>query len=94
MKKIPVLITTDKRGVFFGKIDPQDYDKSSIVAEDIQMCVRWTADVKGVMGLASNGPSEKCRVSRPTTNGILHGVTMVLTCSDKAVAAWERMPWS
>lgn len=95
MSKIPVLITTDKdkRGVFFGYIDPKDIDKTDITAEEVQMCVYWDRGVCGVLGLAANGPNEKSRVSPPVPRGIIKGVTFVGECSPKAVEAWKKQPW-
>ena len=94
MKKVPVLITTDKRGVFFGFINPEDAGNTDIEAEKIQMCVYWDTSVRGVLGLAANGPGSKCRISAPVSKGILRGVTFVGECSEEAVKAWESQPWN
>lgn len=95
-KKIPVLITTDKdkRGVFFGYINPDDISKDEIQAEQVQMCVYWSADVRGVLGLAANGPSKTCKVTAPVLRGNIKGVTLICECSEDAVKAWKKMPWS
>ena len=93
--KIGVLITTDsnKRGVFFAYINPEDAGKETIPAEQIQMCIRWSSSRHGVLGLASMGPSENCRVSPPAPSGIVHGVTFVATCTPAAIKAWKSEPW-
>ena len=93
--KIGVLITTDntKRGVFFAYINPEDADKETIPAEQIQMCIRWSSDRHGVLGLAAMGPSAKCRVSPPTPSGFIHGVTFVAICTPGAIKAWKSEPW-
>lgn len=95
-KKIPVLITTNKdlRGVFFGYIDFEDADKDTIYAEDIQMCVYWSANVCGVLGLAASGPLKGSRVTQPVKRGKIKGVTLVAECSKEAVKAWKSVPWS
>ena len=95
-KMMPVLITTNKdlRGVFFGKIDPKDADKEIIEAEDVQMCVFWPTENRGVLGLAADGPLKGARVTKPTLRGVIRGVTLVVECSEKAVAAWEKCPWA
>jgi hypothetical protein len=95
-KSLPVLITTDKdkRGVFFGYIDPNDADKDELQAEQVQMCVYWSKDVHGVLGLAVNGPSSGCRISPPVKSGIIKGVTLIAEVSEKAVAAWKSEPWN
>lgn len=94
-KKIPVLITTDssKRGVFFGYIDPADIGKEDVYAEQVQMCVYWSQGVRGVVGLAANGPDKSSRVTAPAKAGLIKGVSCVLECSDTAVAAWQACPW-
>ena len=85
-EKIPVLITTDstKRGVFMAYIDPSNNLKESIEAEDIRMCVMWSADVKGVVGLAATGPTKGCRITKAAPKGVLHGVTAVLSITPEA----------
>lgn len=93
--KVPCLITTDstKRGVFMGFIDPKDADKETLVAEEVRMAVYWSADVRGVLGLAANGPSKGCRISAATKKATLKGVTAVIELTDKALAAWRKEPW-
>ena len=93
--KVPVLITTDntKRGVFMGFIDPADADKETLEAEEVRMAVYWHTDVKGVLGLAANGPSKNCRITAAAKKATLKGVTAVIELSDEAVAAWRKEPW-
>lgn len=95
-EKVAVLLTTDqaKRGVFMGLIDPQDMDKENIVAEEVRMAVYWSEDMKGVLGLASMGPSKDCRISRATTRALIKGVTAVVELSDEALKNWRLEPWS
>lgn len=93
--KIAVLITTDssKRGVFAGFIDPADIDKETFTAEEVRMCVSWSADMKGVLGLASMGPSESCKISKAVRKATLRGVTAVVDISDEALKRWRSEPW-
>lgn len=93
--KIPVLITTDstKRGVFMGFIDPKDSDKETLEAYDVRMAVYWSADVKGVIGLAATGPTKGCRISEAAKKAVLKGVTAVIELTDEALRAWEKEPW-
>lgn len=90
---IPALITTDKRGVFFGYINPDDIGKESFHAKEVQMCQYWSQDVMGVLGLAAVGPSKSSRVSKVTKGGYIYGVTLVIECSPQAVEAWKSQPW-
>ena len=93
--KIPVLITTDntKRGVFMGFIDPKDAGNETLQADEVRMAVYWSADVRGVLGLASTGPSKDCRITGAAKRATLKGVTAVMEITDDAVKAWRKEPW-
>lgn len=94
--RIPVLITTDhtKRGVFMGFINPADCDKEVVEAFEVRMAVFWSADVKGVLGLASNGPTTGCRISPAAKKATLRGVTATIELTDDALVAWRKEPWA
>lgn len=94
-ENIAALITTDntKRGVFMGFINPADSDKETIIAEEVRMAVYWSSDVRGVVGLASKGPSSKCRISPAAKKATIKGVTAVMELTKEAVAAWRKEPW-
>jgi hypothetical protein len=95
MKKIAVLLTTDntKKGVFSGLINPADADKQTMVVEELRMAVYWSQDMKGVLGLASMGPSKSCRISKAVKKATLQGVTATVELSDAAFKAWQSEPW-
>ena len=94
--KIPVLITTDKdkRGVFFGYISEDDRHLDDIQVSNVQMCVYWSAEMRGVLGLAAIGPDVNFRVSPPVKLALVKGVTFIAECSDEAVSRWLAQPWS
>ena len=87
-----LLVTTDHRGVFFGYGVPTA--KSEIKLTDAQMCIYWSSDLKGVLGLASMGPSRNCKVGIPVPSIILRGVTAVTEVTKEAEAAWKKAPWN
>ncbi len=91
--RVPVVVTTEHRGVFFGFL-AGDRDGKTAELTEAQMCVYWSADVKGVLGLASHGPSSSCKVTRPDTRMTLQDVTAVMDVSDEAVKLWQDRPWS
>jgi hypothetical protein len=93
MKKA-VLITTDKRGVFMGYIDPKDIKETQLTATDVRMCVKWSEDVKGVVGLAANGPSKNCRITAAAPKAVLHGVHAILEITKKAEKEWKKEHWA
>lgn len=93
---IPVMVTTEHRGVFFGYIDPVEAESQSSVLRlyRVRMCVYWTADVRGVLGLAHTGPISGCKITPANGKVRLSGVTGVFGCSPEAAEAWEGAPWA
>lgn len=91
-KERAVVVTTDKRGVFFGYATATDGDQ--ITLSRARMCVFWSSDVRGVVGLAATGPTSGCRVTRAAPAIQLRGVTAVMDASPEASVAWEREIWS
>ena len=91
-KEIAVLVTTEHRGVFMGWVDPSTVDADILSLRAARLCIYWSADVKGFMGLASSGPSNGCRIGPPADIRV-RAVTSVLTVTPEAVAAWEKAPW-
>jgi hypothetical protein len=89
-KARPVVVTTAHRGVFFGYAT--DIDGETIALRDARLCVYWSADVKGFMGLASNGPSASCRIGL-AADIVLRNITAVLAVTPAAEAAWKAAPW-
>ena len=86
-----VLVTTAHRGVFFGYATATDGE--TITLARARLCLYWSADVKGFMGLASDGPSASCRVG-PQADITLRSITAVVSVTPAAVAKWEAQPWS
>ena len=85
-----VVVTTAHRGVFFGYASDTDGDQ--IVLNRSRLCVYWSADVKGFMGLAANGPTKSCLIGPPATI-TLRNITAVLECTPEAAKAWESATW-
>lgn len=95
-KQIAVVVTTEHRGVFFGYVDAvPDLDQTkSVKVNQARMCVYWSAETHGVVGLAVEGPASGCKISPAALEITLAGVTAVMKCTDDAVEAWESEPWS
>lgn len=92
-EKQAVVVTTKHRGVFFGYTDyPAKGDK--ITLEKARMCIYWSADVKGVLGLAASGPSKSCRVGPAVSEITINAVTAIAKASPESVTAWEGAPWN
>ncbi len=86
----PVVVTTAHRGVFFGYAS--EIDGETIALKRARLCVYWTADLRGFMGLAASGPSQGCKVG-PAADITLRAITSVVECSPEAVEKWESAPW-
>lgn len=56
-----LVVTTSDRGVFFGYGFPTT--EKTIRIEKARMCVSWSSDIRGVVGLAAVGPSKNCKIS-------------------------------
>lgn len=89
----PVIVCTDKRGVFFGYVDGDTVGKDPIVLRRARMCVYWSEATRGALGLASTGPGKGSRISPAGPSIELRGITCVMECSPEAVAVWEQGPW-
>jgi len=90
--KIPLLVTTEHKGVFFGYGVPTE--NKTIRLENARMCVYWSTDVKGVLGLASGGPTKDCKIGPAVPNITLQDVTSVSEVSDGAAKQWNANHWS
>ena len=93
-KQTAVMVTTSHRGVFFGYAAPgTDFAADKIRLSDSRMCVFWSTDCKGVLGLAATGPTASCKIGPKVPAITLRDVTSVTEVSDSAVEAWETAPW-
>jgi hypothetical protein len=87
-----LIVTTAHKGVFAGYGNPTT--NKTIRLTDARMCVYWSADVKGVVGLASNGPTSSCKIGPAAPAITLQDVTAVIEGSKKAEDAWNSQPWN
>lgn len=93
---IPVLVTTDKRGVFFGYVAAMPVEiPGTITLADARNCYYWSAtEHKGVFGLASFGPGNGSRIGPKVPELLLSGITSVSRCTPEAAGRWENGTWS
>ena len=90
MNEIAVVVTTEKKGVFFGHTT--EVDKAKMRLRSARLCVYWAADCKGFMGLAAKGPTKSCKIG-PAADITVFDITSVVECTPEAVKAWEAAPW-
>jgi hypothetical protein len=91
-KPVALVVTTEHRGVFFGYGIPTT--DNTIRLEQAQMCVYWSADCRGIVGLAAKGPTKGCRISPAAPAITLQKVTSVMEVSKEAEEKWKQQPWS
>ena len=89
-----IVVTTEKRGVFFGYCEDESTAPEKLVLNNCRMCVYWSAAERGVLGLAAVGPLDGCRISNAVDSVTLWQITGIFAASDKAVKRWEDAPWS
>lgn len=93
-KDIYLVVTTEHKGVFAGYGNPKLVKNKTIRLTQARMCVYWSSDVKGVLGLAANGPTSGCKVGPPVPAITINALTSVMECSKTSAEAWEKGPWA
>jgi hypothetical protein len=76
--------------VFFGYTTKTDGE--TIDLKSARLCVYWSSDIRGFMGLASVGPSKSCRIG-PPADIELRAITAVVAVTPEAAKKWEAQPW-
>ena len=89
--KRPVLVTTQHRGVFFGYLNGEPA-KESLRLQKARNVLYWSAECKGFLGLASEGPKPGSRVG-PPADITLYDVACVADVTPAAVDRFEAAPW-
>jgi hypothetical protein len=90
-KERAVLVTTKHRGVFFGYAT--DTSGESIQLKRGRLCVYWSSDLRGFMGLATQGPGSSCKIG-PAGDIDVRDVTSVTEVTPEAMAKWEKGVWA
>lgn len=84
-EKRAVLVTTDKRGVFFGFLERQEGDKVTLTS--CRCAIRWNT-TGGFLELAKDGPNSGSKIGSEAERVELYGVTSIADVSAKAVEKW------
>ena len=90
-KERAVLVTTAHKGVFFGYAT--ETGGNTIKLRAARLCVYWSSDLRGFMGLASHGPNKNCKVG-PACDIEVRDITSVSEVTPEAVNKWEASPWA
>ncbi len=90
----PVLVTTEKRGVFFGYLKGE-VAKEKVVLDNARNVVYWDTATKGFLGLASTGPTDGCRIGAAAgAESTIFDITGVFGCTEAATKRFEEGPWA
>ena len=85
-----VLVTTEFRGVFYGRIKDASKLPNEIILTDVRNCIYWSSDCKGFLGLASTGVTKDCKIGKQVDEITLYKITSVAPVSQKAIETWEK----
>jgi len=85
-----VLVTTVHKGVFMGYAT--ETSGTTIKLRAARLCVYWSADLRGFMGLASHGPNQNCKIG-PAADIELRDITSVVEVTPEAAERWSKAPW-
>jgi hypothetical protein len=88
-----VVVTTEYRGVFFGRLATLDISERTCTLTDARNCVYWPTSDRGFIGLAVMGPLEGSRVGPAASCLQLAGITSIAVCTAEAAQLWEAGPW-
>lgn len=94
MKDKFVLVTTEQKGVFAGFLKEHDKEKETCILASAKMCIYWSNDVKGVLGLANMGPSNGCKITPVVKEIYLNKITSITICTEEAKKNWDKEIWA
>lgn len=86
-----ILITTSHRGVFFAQVEENaDLTAKNLTGlKNCRMAIYW-GTTKGVMQLATTGPTSNSKLGSKADVEIMHDVTAVFLVSDLASEIWLK----
>lgn len=79
-----VIVTTEHRGVFFGKIGEASPSQTEATLEEAVMVIRF-GTTEGLSQLAATGPTKNTKLSAPVPKWHLRKITSIIECSSAAV---------
>ena len=85
-----VIITTERRGVFFGDLVSYDPSTRVGVLDNVVMAMRY-GTTKGLLELADTGPTSASKLSATAPRIRLELCECVIDVSEKAGKAWNRV---
>lgn len=89
-KNRQVIITTERRGVFYGTLQSYDEAARKAVLTDARMAIYWGTE-RGLFQLADTGPTANSKISAPASRIQLELCECVIDVRPDAVTAWNRV---
>lgn len=89
-EEIMVVVVAEGNAIFCGWTTTPDADVIKLRAA--RQAVYYSADTRGLLGLAANGPGKDSRIG-PAANITVRSVTHVIECSPGAIKKWEEAGW-
>lgn len=89
VKKRPVIITTERRGVFHGTLDSYDEGARVAVLKDAAMAIRF-GTTSGLLQLAATGPTAQSQISATAPSIRLELCECIIDVTPAAEEAWKR----
>lgn len=84
-----VIVTTEFRGVFYGRLKSEDTEKRIVELERFRNIIYWPRETQGFVGLSTEGPLKGCRLGALGSTIKLWAVTSVIECSETAIKRFE-----
>lgn len=85
-----VLVTTEFRGVFFGRVKDDSKLPSEITLTDARNCIYWSSSIGGFLGLASIGVDSDCKIGSRVDELTLYKITSVTPVTEEAAKTWDE----
>jgi len=90
VKKQPVIVTTEFRGVFFGYLNGAK-SQESVELTNARNVIFWSGN-RGFLGLAKHGPESESRVGSIVDKLTLYKVTSISDCTPEAEKKFLHWP--
>jgi hypothetical protein len=84
-----VIVTTERRGVFYGALKSYDEKARVAVLENAAMAIYW-GTTNGLLQLAATGPTDKSKISARAPSLRLELCECVIDVALEAEAAWAK----
>lgn len=90
-EEIMVVVVTQGNAIFCGWTTTPDADVIKLRAA--RQAVYYSADTRGLLGLAANGPGKDSRIGPVADIPALRNISQVIECSPEAIKKWEEAGW-